>query len=44
MSTILSILAHTGSECTQEFIDIHRSYPVAFKQLRAFYIGELAKA
>lgn len=42
ISTILSILAHAGTECTAEFNEIHRPYPVAFKQLRAYYIGDLA--
>lgn len=42
ITTVLSILAHIGSDCTQEFIDIHRSYPVAWNQLNAYYIGQLA--
>jgi predicted heme/steroid binding protein len=42
ISTILSILAHAGSECSAEFHEIHRPYPVAHRQLRAFYIGDLA--
>ena len=41
MTTILSILAHLGNDCTTEFRDIHRSIPLAFKQLPAYYIGEL---
>jgi predicted heme/steroid binding protein len=43
ISTVLSILAHAGSECSAEFHDIHRPYPAAHRQLRAFYIGELAE-
>lgn len=43
VSTILSILAHIGMDCTAEFHDIHRSYPVAYKQLKAFYIGDLVE-
>lgn len=42
VSTVLSIVAHAGTECTLEFREIHRPYPVAWKQLRAFYIGDLA--
>lgn len=41
VTTVLSILAHLGIDCTQEFVDIHAPYPVAWKQLQAFYIGEL---
>ncbi|GAX83959.1 hypothetical protein CEUSTIGMA_g11383.t1 [Chlamydomonas eustigma] len=41
VSTVLSILAHAGSECSAEFHDIHRSYPIAYKQLAAYYIGQL---
>lgn len=40
-STVLSILAHSGSECSEEFTTIHRPYPIAWRQLKAFYIGEL---
>lgn len=40
ITTVLSILAHIGSDCTEEFVDIHRSYPIAWNQLKAFYIGE----
>ena len=43
VSTVLSILAHLGSECTAEFTDIHRPYPIAWRQLSAYYIGELDK-
>lgn len=43
-STVLSILAHSGSECTDEFTSIHRPYPIAWRQLKAFYIGELNPA
>lgn len=41
ITTVLSILAHIGSDCTEEFVDIHRPYPIAWNQLKAFYIGEL---
>lgn len=41
ISTVLSILAHAGSECSPEFHQIHKPYPVAYKQLAAFYIGDL---
>lgn len=41
VSTPLSILAHAGRECSAEFHDIHRPYPLAYKQLPAFYIGPL---
>lgn len=42
VSTVLSILAHSGTDCSAEFNEIHRPYPIAFKQLQAYYIGELA--
>ena len=42
ISTIISILAHAGSECSAEFHEIHRPYPIAYRQLKAFYIGELS--
>eukprot|EP00775_Hariotina_reticulata_P006033 gene6033-6271_t len=42
VTTVLSIIAHLGTDCTQEFRDIHAPYPVAWQQLRAFYIGDLA--
>ncbi|GLC36982.1 hypothetical protein PLESTB_000171600 [Pleodorina starrii] len=42
ISTVLSILAHSGTDCSQEFREIHRPYPVAWRQLQAYYIGELA--
>lgn len=42
VSTVLSIIAHLGTDCTQEFRDIHRSYPQAWKQLNMFYVGDLA--
>lgn len=41
VTTPLSILAHAGQECSQEFHAIHRVYPIAYKQLKAFYIGDL---
>ena len=41
ISTIISIMAHSGSECSSEFNEIHRPYPIAFKQLQAYYIGDL---
>ncbi len=41
VSTLLSILAHAGCECSSEFHDIHRSIPIAYRQLRAYYIGEV---
>ncbi|KAF5843014.1 cytochrome b5 [Dunaliella salina] len=41
VSTPLSILAAGGTDCSQEFHDIHRLYPIAYKQLAAFYIGDL---
>lgn len=44
ISTPLSILAHSGTDCSEEFRDIHRPYPQAWRQLQAFYIGELAAA
>ncbi|GIL75354.1 hypothetical protein Vretimale_8030 [Volvox reticuliferus] len=42
ISTVLSILAHAGTDCSQEFREIHRPYPVAWRQLQAYYIGDLA--
>lgn len=44
ISTVLSILAHLGSDCTEEFEEIHRPYPVAWKQLQAYYIGDLDRS
>lgn len=41
VTTVLSILAHLGSDCSVEFREIHRPYPVAWRQLQAYYIGEL---
>lgn len=41
VTEVLSIIAHLGQDCSQEFHDIHRSYPVAYRQLAAYYIGEL---
>ncbi len=42
-TTILSIMAHTGSECTEEFTSIHKYIPQAWAQLRAYYIGDLVQ-
>lgn len=42
VSTVLSIIAHLGIDCSEEFREIHRPYPVAWKQLQAYYIGDLA--
>ncbi|KAG2428973.1 hypothetical protein HXX76_011217 [Chlamydomonas incerta] len=44
ISTVLSILAHTGTDCSEEFREIHRPYPVAWRQLAAYYIGDLEGA
>jgi cytochrome b involved in lipid metabolism len=41
VTTVLSILAHLGTDCSEEFREIHRPYPVAWKQLQAYYVGEL---
>lgn len=41
VTEVLSIIAHLGCDCTQEFHEIHRSYPVSYKQLAAYYIGDL---
>jgi cytochrome b involved in lipid metabolism len=41
ITTPLSILAHAGMECSAEFHQLHRTIPVAYKQLAAFYVGEL---
>jgi len=41
-AALASILAHLGSDCTDEFVAIHRPWPVATRQLQSFYIGELA--
>jgi predicted heme/steroid binding protein len=43
ISTVLSIVSHLGMDCTPEFTEIHRPYPVAWRQLQAFYIGDLAQ-
>ena len=43
ITTVLSILAHGGTDCSEEFRDIHRPWPVAWKQLAAYYIGDLAQ-
>jgi cytochrome b involved in lipid metabolism len=42
ISTVLSILAAAGTDCTAEFDAIHAPYPEARRQLAAFYIGDLA--
>lgn len=39
-TTILSILAHAGSDCSSEFHQIHRHIPQAYRMLNHFYIGE----
>ena len=39
ISTPLSILAHAGTDCSSEFHAIHRTIPLAYKQLPAYYIG-----
>jgi hypothetical protein len=44
VSTVLSILAHLGTDCSQEFAEIHRPYPVAWRQLAAFDIGPLEES
>jgi hypothetical protein len=44
VSTVLSILAHLGTDCSAEFEEIHRPYPVAWRQLAAFDIGPLEGA
>jgi cytochrome b involved in lipid metabolism len=44
VSTVLSILAHIGTDCSKEFHDIHRPYPDSWRQLAAYYIGELRAA
>lgn len=41
VSTVLSIVAHLGMDCSQEFAEIHRPWPVAWRQLAAFDIGGL---
>jgi hypothetical protein len=41
MTEVLSILAHLGSDCTEEMRTIHGCYPAAFAQLRAYDIGPL---
>eukprot|EP00879_Flechtneria_rotunda_P009010 GHRR01009435.1.p1 GENE.GHRR01009435.1~~GHRR01009435.1.p1 ORF type:complete len:227 (+),score=43.93 GHRR01009435.1:648-1328(+) len=41
VTTVLSIIAHFGIDCSEEFTDIHRPYPEAWKQLQAYYIGDL---
>lgn len=40
ISTPISILAHSGADCSKEFHEIHRMYPIANRQLEAFYIGK----
>lgn len=41
VTEVLSIIAHLGVDCSTEFHEIHRAYPIAYKQLAAYYIGEL---
>lgn len=41
ISTVLSILAHLGTDCSKEFEEIHRPWPVAWRQLAAYDIGAL---
>lgn len=41
VTEVLSIIAHLGCDCSQEFHEIHRSYPVSYKQLAAYFIGDL---
>lgn len=41
ISTVLSILAHLGTDCSEEFEQIHRPFPIAWKQLAAYYIGDV---
>jgi nitrate reductase (NAD(P)H) len=43
-TTVLSIMAHAGTECSEEFTSIHRYIPEAWRQLRPYYIGALASA
>jgi cytochrome b involved in lipid metabolism len=43
VTEVLSICAHLGTDCSSEFRDIHAPYPAAYKQLAAYYIGELAQ-
>lgn len=41
VTEVLSIIAHLGCDCSAEFHEIHRAYPVSYKQLAAYYIGDL---
>jgi cytochrome b involved in lipid metabolism len=41
VTTVLSIIAHLGTDCSEEFAEIHRPWPVAWRQLAAFDIGPL---
>lgn len=43
ITTVLSILAALGTDCTAEFEEIHRPWPVAWRQLAAYDIGPLAE-
>lgn len=42
ITTVLSIIAHLGTDCSAEFEEIHRPWPVAWRQLAAYDIGPLA--
>ena len=42
VTTVLSILAHAGTDCSEEFEAIHRPWPAAWRQLAVFDIGPLA--
>lgn len=41
VSTVLSIVAALGTDCTHEFNELHRPWPAAWRQLAAFDIGAL---
>lgn len=41
ITTVLSIIAHLGTDCSAEFEEIHRPWPVAWRQLAAYDIGPL---
>jgi hypothetical protein len=43
ITTVLSILAALGTDCTADFEEIHRPWPVAWRQLAAYDIGPLAQ-
>lgn len=44
VTTVLSIAAHLGTDCTEEFEELHRPWPSAWRQLAAFDIGALVAA